>query len=128
MPETELKLFKRCVEFQPLEEIKNVPPGIRGIYPLLRWRPRVKQFDVVYVGMARTGVRVRLRSHAQSKSKPDLWTHFSMFEVFDNVRGEEIQKLEGLLRHYLSEGLPRKPAERAAGLCQAISRALKRLP
>ena len=99
MPETELKLFKRCVEFQPLEEIKTVPPRTRGIYALLRWRPRIKRFDVVYVGMARTGVRARLRSHAQSKSKRDLWTHFSVFEVFDNVRGEEIQELEGLLRH-----------------------------
>ena len=99
MPETELTLFKRCVEFQPLSEIKNIPPRTRGIYALLRWRPRTKQFDVVYVGMARTGVGGRLRRHAQSKSKRDLWTHFSVFEVFDNVRGEEIQELEGLLRH-----------------------------
>lgn len=99
MPETELRLFKRCVEFQPLDEINNVPPGTRGIYALLRWRPRIGQFDVVYVGMARTGVRARLRSHAKSKSKRDLWSHFSVFEVFDNVRGEEIQELEGLLRH-----------------------------
>jgi hypothetical protein len=49
--------------------------------------------------MARQGARARLRSHAQSKKKRDLWTHFSIFEVFDNVRGEEIQELEGLLRH-----------------------------
>lgn len=41
----------------------------------------------------------RLRSHARSKKKRDLWTHFSFFEVFDNVRGEEIEELEGLLRH-----------------------------
>jgi hypothetical protein len=65
MTETDLKLFNRCVEFQPLEEIKNVPPGIRGIYALLRWRPRIKQFDVVDVGTARTGVRARPRSHAK---------------------------------------------------------------
>jgi len=31
--------------------------------------------------------------------KQDLWTHFSVFEVHDNVRGEEIEELEGLLRH-----------------------------
>jgi hypothetical protein len=99
MPESELKLFKRCIEFQPRIEIDNVPRGVRGIYALHRWRPRLQQFDVVYVGMARQGVRARLRSHAQSKKKRDLWTHFSIFEVFDNVRGEEIQELEGLLRH-----------------------------
>jgi hypothetical protein len=76
-----------------------VPAGIRGIYGLLRWRPRLRQFDVVYVGLARTSVRGRLRAHLRSKKKRDLWTHFSVFEVFDNVRGEEIEELEGLLRH-----------------------------
>jgi hypothetical protein len=69
MPETELKLFKRCVEFQPLEEIKNVPPGIRGIYALLRWRPRIKQFDVVDVGTARTGVLARASFTRPKKSQ-----------------------------------------------------------
>lgn len=97
MPETELKLFKRCIEFRDRDEIKEIPPGIRGIYALLRWRPRLRQYDVVYVGMARRGVKARLRSHARTKR--DLWTHFSVFEVFDNVRGEEIEELEGLLRH-----------------------------
>jgi hypothetical protein len=38
-------------------------------------------------------------AHARSEAKRDLWTHFSVFEVFDNVRGEEIEELEGLLRH-----------------------------
>lgn len=99
MPETELKLFRRCVEFQPRDDINRVPPGIRGIYALLHWRPRSRRYDVVYVGMARQGVRGRLRAHARSASKRDLWTHFSVFEVFDNVRGEEIEELEGLLRH-----------------------------
>ncbi len=70
---------------------------MRGIYALLRWRPRLRQYDVVYVGMARRGVKARLRSHARTKR--DLWTHFSIFEVFDNVRGEEIEEFEGLLRH-----------------------------
>jgi hypothetical protein len=44
-------------------------------------------------------VKGRLRAHARSAAKRDLWTHFSIFEVFDNVRGEEIEELEGLLRH-----------------------------
>lgn len=99
MPETELKLFKRFVEFQPRSEISRVPRGTRGIYVLLRWRRRLRRYDVVYVGMARQGVAGRLRAHARSAAKRDLWTHFSVFEVLDNVRGEEIEELEGLLRH-----------------------------
>jgi hypothetical protein len=98
MPETELKLLKRCVEFQPRTDIRKIPRGTRGIYALLRWRPKTRRYDVVYVGMARTGVAARLRAHARSDSKRDEWTHFSLFEVFDNVRGEEIEELEGLLR------------------------------
>ncbi len=99
MPETELKLFKRCIECQPRADINVIPPGTRGIYALLRWRRRTGRYDVVYVGMARQSVRGRLRAHARSAQKGDLWTHFSIFEVFDNVRGEEIEELEGLLRH-----------------------------
>lgn len=98
MPESELRLFRRCVEQQPRAAIREIPPGVRGIYALLRKR-RNGRFDVVYVGMARQGVKGRLVRHARSASKAALWTHFSVFEVFDNVRGEEIQELEGLLRH-----------------------------
>lgn len=97
IPETELKLFKRCVEFQPRSDINKVPPGIGGVYALLR-RPRIRRYDVVYVGMARQGARGRLRVHARSEKKCDLRTHFSIFEVFDNVRGKKIEELEGLLR------------------------------
>jgi hypothetical protein len=99
MPETELRLFKRCVEFQPIGAIDLVPTGTRGIYALLRWHPKSRRHDVVYVGMARQSVRGWLRAHARHEAKRSLWTHFSIFEVFDNVRGEEIQEFEGLLRH-----------------------------
>jgi len=47
--------------------------------------------------MATRGVRGRLESHV--KRKGDLWTHFSAFEVWDNIRDEEIVELEGLFRH-----------------------------
>ncbi len=99
MPETELKLFKRCVQFQPRSDINKVSPSTRGIYALLHRRPRTGRYDVVYVGMARQGAAGRLRAHARSEKKRDLWTHFSIFGVFDNVRAEEIEELEGLLRH-----------------------------
>jgi hypothetical protein len=38
-------------------------------------------------------------SHARSKRKGKLWTHFSIFEVWDNIRDEEVTELEGLFRH-----------------------------
>jgi len=62
-----------------------------------RRKAGVEHFDVVYVGMARTGMLARLISH--TKTKKQDWTHFSVFEVWDNVRDEEIVELEGLFRH-----------------------------
>ena len=45
---------------------------------------------------ANGGIVRRLKKHALQK--PGLWTHFSVFEVWDNVREEEIRELEGILR------------------------------
>ena len=54
---------------------------------------------MVYVGMAwagrRGGIRGRLARHAAAK---EGWTHFSVFEVWDNIRNEEVAELEGLFR------------------------------
>lgn len=55
------------------------------------------KFDVVYVGMTTSGMKSRLKSHRQHKK--DLWTHFSAFEVWENIHNEEIVELEGLFRH-----------------------------
>jgi hypothetical protein len=53
-------------------------------------------FNVVYVGMARSGMQGRLKTHQPKKD--GLWTHFSAYEVWDNIRDEELEALEGLLR------------------------------
>lgn len=59
-----------------------------------------RRFDVVYVGIAREGdggVRRRLRAHRRKRAAE--WTHFSVFEVHDNIRNDEVEELEGLFRH-----------------------------
>jgi hypothetical protein len=56
-------------------------------------------FDVTYIGGGGTGknptsgIGRRLRSHDKNKPK---WTHYSFFEVHDNVSREEILELESL--------------------------------
>ena len=79
-----------------------MPGGLRGFYVLYKRRKNRRSGfvhqNVVYVGMAnRGGIRARLRSHRRSKK--GLWTHFSVFEVWDNIRDDEIVELEGLFRH-----------------------------
>jgi len=99
MPQSELRLIRHCVEFCEKEEIGRIPPGTRGIYVLFKKKPRGK-FDVVYVGMAggkKAGIRSRLKSHFRSKKK--FWTNFSAFEVWENIREEEVREIEGLFRY-----------------------------
>ncbi len=101
MPVSELRLIKRCAEFCEKEDIKKIPGHTRGIYALFKYRPRLNKYDVVYIGMAAgtktASIRGRLRVHRRKKGK--LWTHFSAFEVWDNVGEEEVKELEGLFRH-----------------------------
>lgn len=94
-----LRLIKSALEFQPKESIYRVPIKTRGIYALYQERKGGKVYDLVYVGMARgkaSGIRGRLASH--NKNKRDLWSHFSAYEVWDNIREEEVEELEGLFR------------------------------
>jgi hypothetical protein len=75
-----------------------VLPVTRGIYVLYRRKNR--KYEVIYIGVAgiskvpRSGIASRLRSH--HKNRKD-WTHYSFFEVHDNVSRDEILELESLL-------------------------------
>jgi hypothetical protein len=102
LPQSPLRLIRRQLEYVPLSELPLLPAGLRGIYVLYRHVPargnQRQRYEVVYVGMAtRGGIRGRLRSHRRNKR--DLWTHCSIFEVWDNIRDDEIAELEGLFRH-----------------------------
>jgi hypothetical protein len=77
--------------------IIDIPARTRGIYVLYKYQPKVDMYNVVYVGMTGAGVKKRIQSHLRSKGTS--WTHFSIFEVWDNIREEEIRELEGLFRH-----------------------------
>jgi len=104
MSVSELRLIKRCAEFCDVDQIKLIPHNTRGIYVLFNCRGNKHQprYDVVYIGMARglkSGAHSRLNAHARSKRKQGKWTHFSLFEVWDNITEAEVAELEGLFRH-----------------------------
>lgn len=102
MPLSYSYLFKHSLEFVPRSEISSVPSLVRGIYVLYKEERQSRgkpKMDVVYVGMARgenSGARGRLKKHNSTKAE---WTHFSVFEVWDNIYPQQIQELEGLFRH-----------------------------
>lgn len=99
MPSSIHRTFKNSFEFLPVEDIGKVPNKVRGIYVLYKSAGK-KEMNVVYVGMARgedSGMKGRLVRHR--RNKPELWTHFSVFEVWDNISAQEVEELEGLFRH-----------------------------
>ncbi len=104
MAVSELRLIKHSAEYleRSLDNIKKIPKKTRGIYVLYK-KKNTKEgiaYDVVYIGMAggevKAGIGGRLRSHNRKKRG---WTHFSVFEVWDNIREDEVRELEGILRH-----------------------------
>jgi len=104
MPQSLLRLFRRSCEYISKDRVLSLEKRLRGVYVLYNHTPgrgRSKErYEVVYVGMARAGkgggIRFRLTEHRRMKKG---WTHFSAFEVWDNIRDEEVIELEGLFRH-----------------------------
>ncbi len=98
-----LRLIKRCRLYLKRGDWKESVPITRGIYVLYRQGTpsgtKKKVFEVVYIGVggiaksAKSGVRHRIRNHEETKPE---WTHYSFFEVHDNVSREEILELEAL--------------------------------
>jgi hypothetical protein len=100
MSTSETYLFKNCVEYVPLARIKQeIPSSTRGVYVLYN-SPDGKEMNVVYIGMSRGikfGIGNRLQRHVKSKSGE--WTHFSAYEVWDNITKSQVEELEGLFLH-----------------------------
>lgn len=96
-----LRLVKRWRSYEPRGDWESVPPKTRGFYVLYRkGRNAEKHYEVVYIGVAglgkkiRRGIGGRLRTHDRGTKK---WSHYSFYEVHDNVTREDIRELESLL-------------------------------
>jgi hypothetical protein len=104
MPSHQCFLIKRVAECVPRnrKQIYEIPDYTRGIYALLKKRGGSK-YDVVYIGRA-TGKQVCFHSRisCHDKKKED-WSHFSLFEVHDNITREMIGELEALILHIYSQ-------------------------
>lgn len=103
-PKVVLRSIRRTAEFLEIKDIPNLKKRLRGIYVLYQANPTPKRgkrrYDVRYIGMAtRGGMKGRLQAHKRSKRKTGGWTHFSVFQVWDNITNQEIAELEGFARH-----------------------------
>jgi hypothetical protein len=96
-----LKLIKSCRLYLRRGE-GTIPPITRGMCVLYNSKPqkgKKKIFEVFYIGVggvsekAKSGIGGRIKSHIKTKEN---WTHYSLFEVHDNVSPKEILELEGL--------------------------------
>ena len=93
-----LRLIKSALEYRSIAELQYVPKNLRGIYAL--YRKQGKFYNLVYIGKSgkesKGRIKARLYRHKRTKSK--IWTHFSYYEVWDNITDQEISELEGLFR------------------------------
>ena len=103
MPISPLRLIKNSIEFCHKSEWPDIPGYVRGIYVLYKFNSRTGpsgSYSVVYIGMAASenaGVRRRIKTHFIRKA--GQWSHFSVYQVWDNIREDEVKELEGLFRH-----------------------------
>ena len=96
MPSAKMIFFKRCAEFRSRELLNQIPNNTRGIYAL--FKQNGPKYDAIYIGMSRgekMGVKGRLKAHLKSSRKSSEWTHFSIYEVHDNITSREVEELEG---------------------------------
>jgi phosphoribosylformimino-5-aminoimidazole carboxamide ribonucleotide (ProFAR) isomerase len=103
----QLFLFKNYVEHIPKEKLKEVVPAlVRGVYVLFKEDIDTKKMNVVYIGRAtegkKQGVGARLDYHKRDDNKKEEWSHFSVFEVWQNVSNDIIVELEALILHIYS--------------------------
>lgn len=93
-----MKLIKSSLEYRPVDDLKNVPKSLRGIYALYKRQGRF--YNLVYIGMSGKGAEGRIKSRLtkHKKNTEKVWSHFSYYEVWDNVDDREIAELEGLFR------------------------------
>lgn len=59
----------------------------------------IKHFFRCWPGRDSGAGRNSRRLSVSWRNKGKLWTHFSFYEVWDNISDEEIAELEGLFRH-----------------------------
>ena len=126
MPESELRLIKRWEKYLPKDKVNSIQECLRGFYVLYKHSKKTDSYNVVYVGMSSAGsntghIRGRLKNHR--KRKKGLWSHFSIFEVWDNIRDEEIRELEGLFREIYKEDSSANKLNKQKGF-----KKLKRIP
>ena len=95
---SEMRFIKSALEYRPIEDIDIIPKGLRGIYAL--YMKDGRNYELVYIGMSgrEANGRIRNRIYQHKRKKVAEWTHFSYYEVWDNVTEIEIRELEGLFR------------------------------
>lgn len=93
-----LRIIKRWRRYMPRADWAKIPRDIRGLYVLYK-STGPKKYDVKYIGVSGLGERGRLKNRLRRHNKRiQQWTHFSFFEIHDNVTSDELRELETLLR------------------------------
>lgn len=92
-------LFCRSLELCSAAEIEFVPPATKGIFVLYRHIEN-DLMELVYIGAGmgdQDGLKGQLQMHRNLQHH--AWTHFSIFQVWENIPKKQMKELAGFFRH-----------------------------
>jgi len=88
------RFIKRWRRYEQRGDWQPIPGKTRGVYVLYERIGESDRYRVLYIGASGLGkdggggIKGRPRSHNRRKKK---WTHYSIFEVHDNITSDEIR-------------------------------------
>jgi len=94
-------LVKLEIEFQPSGSIMRVPPNLTALYVLYSHDSESRHMNVRYVGYAnsQSGEDARSMLWQQHKLNGRMWSHFSVYELWDHFQKDDTRAVETLFDH-----------------------------
>jgi len=91
-------LVRREIEFQPSSRIMRLPPNMTALYVLYAYDSESRHMNVRYVGYAsnQNGDDARSMLWQQHKLNGRMWSHFSVYELWDHFQKGDTRAVEAL--------------------------------
>jgi hypothetical protein len=94
-------LVRHEIEYQPSRYIMQIPPNFTALYVLYAYDSETRHMNVRYVGYAdkQSGDDVRDMLLQQQKLNGRMWSHFSVYELWDYFQKDDTKAVETLFEH-----------------------------
>ena len=96
-----IPLVRRAIEYRPSACILQVPPNMTALYVLYSYNGASRHMNVRYVGYAsgQRGNDARSMLRSQHTLNGSMWSHFSVYELWDHFQKDDAAAVEALFEH-----------------------------